>query len=66
MYIGDVCKLINFRLPLCGYIFTDKYLNVKVVNCGENRVCGGGKCICTSALITVPSLNQFYLFLVHL
>ena len=43
MYIGDVCKLINFRLPLCGYIFTDKYLNVKVVNCGENRVCGGGK-----------------------
>ena len=47
MYIGDVCKLINFRLPLCGYIFIDKYLNVKVVNCGENRVCVGGKCVCT-------------------
>ena len=35
-------------------IYTDKYLNVKVV---KNRICVGGECVCTSALITVPSLN---------
>ena len=44
-------------------LYTDKYLNVKVVNCGENRVCVGGKCVHASVLITAPILNRFSSFL---
>ena len=32
MYIEDVCKLANFRLPLCRYIYLDKYISIKCIN----------------------------------
>ena len=61
MFIGDVCKLINFVCPCADiyiYIYIDRYLNVKVV---KIEFVYGRTCLCIGTnYSTICTLLWFY------